>query len=343
VEFRYEGQAWRCGRFDALTAEFEVKAEELAEFVQAAHVNERGWLVTRRLFGIQPLVPPPTTSLDDLRPWTRPELQEALGLTRKQLGDELNAVRGAWQALRPKEAPGFALKFGSSAEKAWFCQRVQDYSKTLNEKFAAVLARDTLITELRIYQLDALMNDPDKCKPGDSQWHTNLKVRQALSERYQKLLAQIKELCPWAGAIAGKYNFGGSLGDVTKAIQEYKARGGTELIDGIFTLTEVLIDCRTSVQNPVPHYSAGFVLFATEAKAHLWDFRWAPELHHAGLRHVREAWTQAYQASWEADGAKKLPDLNADGPEGEYEELPDLTKPAGPEQSKENHVQQETK
>ena len=218
-----------------------------------------------------------------------------------------------------------ALKFGSSAEKTWFCQRVQDYSKILNEKFAAVLGRDTLLTELRIYQLDALMNDPEKCKPGDAQWHSNLKVRQSLSERYQKLLEQIKSLCPWAGAIAGKYAFAGAIADITKAIQEYKARGGTELIDAMCTLTEVLVDCRQSVQAPDPHYRADIRVYVAEAKAGLWDFKWESRLQIPALRHVQQGWRQGFLNSHEAEG-RSLTDLAADGPEGEHEELPHLAK-----------------
>jgi hypothetical protein len=354
VEFEREGAKWRCARFDLLAAEFELTPADLPAFTEAAQVTERGWLLARRLFGIQPMVPPLGTPMEDLRPWSRVELQDSLGLTRNQLAQELGAVRGSWRALRPRTEPaapeatppkpgglfsedellerhGLVVKFGSSAERAWFCQRVQDYEKILAEKFATVLARNALLTELRIYQLDTLLNDTEKCKPGDKSWHENLKVRQTMAEQYQKLLDQIKTLCPWAGAIAGKYAFAGAIADITKGIQAYKSRGDTALIDGMCTLTEVLVDCRVSVQAPEPPYRADIRVFVAEAKAHLWDYTWQSKLELPPLRHVQAGWKQGFLAAAEADG-KKLPDLAAEGPDSEHDDLPDLTRlaPAQP-------------
>lgn len=357
VEFDREGAKWRCARFDLLAAEFELTPEDLPRFVDSAQVTERGWLLVRRLFGIQPMVPPLGTPLEDLRPWSRVELQETLGLTRNQLAQELGAVRGAWRALRPADEPaavepapakpsglfaedellekhGLVLKFGSSAERTWFCQRVKDYEKVLAEKFAAVLGRNALLTELRIYQLDSWLNDPEKCKPGDKAWHDNLKVRQTLAEQYQKLLDQIKTLCPWAGAIAGKYAFAGAIADITKGIQAYKARGDTALIDGMCTLTEVLVDCRMSVQAPEPPYRADIRVAVAEAKAHLWDYTWQSKLELPALRHVQAGWRAGFLAAAEADG-RKLPDLAADGPDSEHNDLPDLSKLAPAQPTKE--------
>jgi hypothetical protein len=362
VEFVREGVKWRCARFDLLAAEFEMTPADLPLFVDAAQVTERGWLIARRLFGIQPMVPPLGTPLEDLRPWSRVELQETLGLTRNQLNAELGAVRGAWRAVRPaKETPapeapaakpgslfseddllekhGLVLKFGSSAERTWFCQRVQDYEKVLAEKFATVLARNALLTELRIYQLDSLLNDPEKGKTGDKAWHENLKVRQTLAEQYQKLLDQIKTLCPWAGAIAGKYAFAGAIADITKGIQAYKARGDTALIDGMCTLTEVFVDCRMSVQAAEPAYRADIRVLVAEAKAHLWDYKWQSQIPLPALRHVQAGWKQAFMAAAEADG-KKLPDLSAEGPDAEHDDLPDVTRLVPAQQS--NHEQSNT-
>jgi hypothetical protein len=91
------------------------------------------------------------------------------------------------------------------------------------------------------------------------------------------------------------------------------------------TLTEVLVDVRLSVQAPEPAYRADIRVLVAEAKAHLWDFEWQSKLELPALRHVQTAWKAAFLAASEAAGGR-VPDLAADGPEGEYDDLPDPTK-----------------
>jgi hypothetical protein len=345
VEFTVDGAPWLCQRFNLLATEIPLQQDQLALFHSVAISKPRGWLIVRRLFGIWPVVPPSGTDTDDLRLWQREELREALGLTRPQLQAELDAVRGAWQGVKPKEEEvrgqrsevrepraefefpdsellkrhGFGIRFQNSEEAAWFAQRVRDYEKVLNEKFASGLARNALMTELRIYQIDAFLNDSGLCKTGCNEWKTNLKLRQELDSNYQDQIAQIKELCPWAGAIAGKFTFTGTLSDVTKAVQEYAARNDTRLIDGIFAATEILVECRRSTQAPEPRYRAGLVVFLNAAKAGLWDPNWKPPFEPPKLKQIDAAWKAALAAAGDEAG-EKVPDLEQDGPGGEYEE-----------------------
>jgi hypothetical protein len=136
-----------------------------------------------------------------------------------QLQAELDAVRGAWLGVLKTMAPapqapekrehreefvfaddellqrfGFTMRFTNMAERGWFTQRVRDWEKVLNEKFATVLARNALMTELRIFQLDSFLNDPETCKTGESNSTNSLKPRQTLDENYQGQISQIKEL-----------------------------------------------------------------------------------------------------------------------------------------------------
>lgn len=342
VEYQVGGEAWLCQRLDQLHAEFEVSAAELSLFHGVAAMKTRGWLAVRRLYGLWPMVPPAAYEVDDLRLWGRPELQEALGLTRAQLQAELDAVRGAWMGARQVQAEtaaedtpkpqgyyfsdeailrdhGLAQRFESQAEAAWFAQRVRDYEKILKEKFAAMLARNALMTELRIHRLDDLLNDPDRSRTGSGEWTKHLKLRNDLDKQYQDQIGQIKELCPWAGAVAGKHSFVGVLTDVTKGIQEYQARGDTRLVDGIFTATEVQVECRRSVQASI-RYRAGLVVFLNAAKAGLWDPNWTPPFEPRQLKQMDLAWTAAAIAAGDASG-ERVPDLERDGPEGEYAEL----------------------
>ena len=346
VEYKVDGVLWRCNRFDLLAAEFPITApDQLPTFQGVAMGRERAWLIVRRLFGMQPVVPPASTAMEDMRPWQREELAADLGLTRAQMQAELDAVRGAWvgvaksapapEAPAPKAAAreeflfadddlltrhGFTMRFGSVDERNWFAQRVRDYEKVLNEKFASVLARNALMTELRIYQLDAFLNDTEKCKTGESSWKANLKLRQELDGNYQDLLKQIRDLCPWAGAVAGKFAFAGVMSDVTKAIQEYAARNDTRLVDGIFTATEIQVECHRSVQVPDPRYRAGLVTYLNAAKAGLWDPNWKPAFEFSLLRRIDAGWKAGFVAAGDESG-EKLPDLEQDGPAGEYDSL----------------------
>jgi len=357
-EYSVNGEAWRCHRFDLLALEFGLTSpKELELFHEIAIRRARGWMMVRRLFGLAPMVPPANAELDDLRLWERGELLSALGLTKGQLQEELDAVRGAFGrhgdtetgrrgdgetgSLRP-DAPaprhadtfhfaqedllarhGFSMRFSTREEGAWFAQRVKDYELILKEKFATVLARNALMTELRIRQLDDLLNDAEKCKPGLTEWKNVLKLRSDLDRSYQDALTQLKVICPWAGAVAGKHSFQGVLSDVTQAIQEFAGKGDTRLVDGIFTMTEILVECRRSTQMPEPRYRAGLVVFLNAAKAGLWDPNWNPG--RAGqaymtpgqLKKLDGAWKAALVAAGDEEG-EAAPDLEVEGAAGEY-------------------------
>lgn len=346
-EYQVGGEAWRCARFDLLAAEFPVVPEQLALFHGVMAAQERGWLILRRLFGLQPVLPPATLSPDDLRTWSRAELRAALGLRPQQLQQELDALRGQWLGLvGPKEAPPAAaaapppssaapkqdlfepdarllaydlpVTFESRAEHDWFVKRVADYEKILQDRLARGLAVNALMMELSMRRLDCYLNNDALCHVGREDWRAHTKLRQELDGNYQKQIEQIKKLCPWAGAVAGDYAFAGLMSDVTKAIQDYEARGDTRLVDGIFTATEILIECRRSVQAPAPRYRAGLVLFANAAKAGLFDPRWESPFEPAALKKIDLAWQAACVAASEAE---RLPDLASDGSAGEFAPL----------------------
>lgn len=358
VEYQVGGEAWRCNRFDLLAAEMDLapNAEQWGEWLNLFHAvassRERGWLIVRRLFGMQPSLPPSGTEPEDLRLWGREELRQALGMTRAQLKAELDGVRGAWKGIqnpkseirnpnehKEKTEPksefdfaeeallqryGFEMRFTSVSERAWFSGRVKDYEKILNEKFAAMAARNALMSELRIHQLDEMLNDPDK--PRGTEWKALLKLRQDVDGNYQRQIDQLQELCPWASAVAGKYAFVGVMSEVTKAIQAYEARGDTALIDGIFTATEIQIECRRSVQAPEPRYRAGVIVYLNAAKEGLWNANWQSQFEPRELKRLDAAWKAALLAAEQAEGIG-APDLEAEGEKGEYRELTNPQEP----------------
>lgn len=369
MEYHASGEVWRCNRFDLLVAEFGLPTGKdagaaLAGFHAVSCVNERRWMMVRRLFGLMPMFPAPGTAADDLRVWGREELTAALGLSRAQLAAELDAVRGGWSRnsceLRVSESvrgkpqdyktgngtdgtegteakdakpaeelnfrqedylakQGFGmLKFASHEEAEWFTVRVRAYEKILREPLASQLGRNALMNELRIRQLDRVLNATTQ-SIGGAEWTRNVKLRDQMDATYQKQVEQLKEMCPWAVAIAGKWAFSGTLASVTQAIQLYHSQGDTRLIDGIFTATEVQVECRRSTQAPEPRYRAGLVVHLNAARAGLWDPNWKPPLTNGELKRMDAAWKAAYVAG--APEGERVPDLEAEGAAGEYGEL----------------------
>lgn len=345
VEYAYNGQKWRCEHFDRLAAEIGLtEVGQLTLFHEQVSANERPWMIVRRLFGMKPVVPPASYSLDDLREWDRKDLYTTLGITRQQLLDELAAVRGAWSKIAPKPPPllieekpaapsgefhfaqeallqkyGFKPK-GTVELLEWFASRVSDFEKLLNEKVTQGLARNVLMMELEIRQLDELMSDPESNRIGSADWRANQGVRQTMYKTYREQIDQILEKAPWASNIVGKYSVTGQLSEVTKSIQDYQSRGDTRLIDGMNTAMEVRVLCRRSVQTPAPQYRAGLVTFVSAAKAGLWDNNWQSPFERAELKRVDDAWRETFVKLCQEQGAP-LPDLETDGPESEHPEL----------------------
>jgi len=357
VEYQIDGVAWRCGRFGQLAVELgepPITAADLPLLQTALAGKERSWLIVRRLFGLMPVAPPPNYATEDLMSWDRQDLCVALGTSLAQLQQELDAVRGVWRGIvgniqhstsntehRSKvpivppageEEPLFrddaTLKeydfprvlFIDGDERDWFVKRVKDFAKLLLEKMTAGLARNALMTELQLRRLDEALSDPKKIKTGESEWRTAMKQRGDLDGTYNTQIAALQKLAPWATAIAGKYNLQGVMSDFTRAYQEFYATGEQTLVDGIFTATEIQVELRRSVQTPEPRYRAGLVVFLNAAKAGLWDPNWAGQFPPAQLKKLDAAWKAAAIAAGDESG-ERVPDLEKDGAEGEYEAL----------------------
>jgi hypothetical protein len=96
-------EMWRVDKFDALAAEFEFRAGDWAQtmgwFMAFAVSQTRPWRMVRLLFGVAPKIPPADTHPDDLRLWTRSELQ-ADGY---EVQAELDALRTMWRGHLKRE------------------------------------------------------------------------------------------------------------------------------------------------------------------------------------------------------------------------------------------------
>ena len=343
-EYSVGGEPWRAWKPAELAAEFGVAEPEVAEFQAVVSVLPRPWLLVRRLYGLVPVLPLPGTSEDDLKAWGAEELAASLGITRKQLQQELDVVRGYWQGRRQGAAPapapvasapagelplstpdevlamcGFpSIKFQNAAEWERFRKRLEDFGPLLREAASAGLARDLLMTELRIARLDGDLDDPNTKRTAD--WRALLKTRTELADSYESRSKLVLEEFPWAQQVAGKLALKGTVTELVAAVMAYRSRGDTRLVDGIHTLAEVEVLCRMSVQGPLPKYRAGKVVYLNEARAGLMDPKWQSQLTHGFVKRLDKTWAEAYAAAAREAG-DPLPDLEKDGPEGEYPEL----------------------
>ena len=113
VEFLPTGEAetWRVDKCDLLATEFGLaeaaggsgRAERrVAEFVFFCQSHPRLWLLVRRLYGIASVIPAEDAHPEDLRIWTRAEL-EAEGFEVKT---DLEALRGFWVNHCKREVSG---------------------------------------------------------------------------------------------------------------------------------------------------------------------------------------------------------------------------------------------
>lgn len=345
VEYQHGSETWLCKRFDALVAELPGLTVALLPRLQAAlELQDRQWLITRRLYGLMPQTPSAKYPLADMRVWTRGELVDALNIVKgEQWQQELNAIRGVWEAVKPKEVESGELKvespvlrkglfsdddlvrkydfgrvnFRDRDEAARFAGRLREVEKLFSEKTTAFLGRQLLIMEMNLSRIDEEISFANIL---GKDYRDNTNLRSKLAADYDTLLKTIDKLAPWFGAIAGKYSFKGAIAEITAAIQAYQADGNTALIDGIFTATEIQVECRRSVQAPEPRYRYGWVVNALEAKANLWNQAWKPTTPHSLLAKLDKGMREGLKLAGQESG-EVLPDLEKAGEAGEYPPL----------------------
>lgn len=367
MEYRDEKhkELWRVERFDLLSAEFGVTAEEMPVFhglvaeasrsavTSGAMQFQRTWQICRRLFGIMPVLPPASASADDLRVWSRAELEDQLGITAAQLRQELAAGRALWsRQRRPEVEPveekpvGGELHFSddeilqrfgfpesmfevlgrpaaeSYAEKIRFAGRVAEWSKMLEHRMAGTLARQALLNSLMLARGEvALLKINTATMTGEKDYAHKLKQQHELSNAYQAQLVALDKIFPWMGAVGDKTSFQGVVSDLVKGYREYIGDGSMALIDGMMTAAEMQVEMRQSQQIPEPRYRLGLVAHVTAARAGLFDPNWRPMFTDRQLKKLDAGFKEALMRVGE-DAGEVLPDLESDRPgEGEYEPI----------------------
>lgn len=349
-QYEYGVDPWRVERWDLVEAEIPgITVADLPRLHAALAPHPRQWLVARRLWGIQPLIPTQTINPDDLITLAAPELAEMLAVPVKQIAAELSAVRALAKAAlagEPEPEPegefraplsaapdgNLTLDLGDTAlfsrydvvvpsdtdDRHWLAKRVGEWRKVLDQPQAkplALAALDTMLQLRRIQREMATVKVGEKSYPGLSR----LKVDN--EEALRRTMEQLDAIVPYFGMIAGKVSFHGVAADIILGHQEYTRDGTTRLVDGIFTITEVEVLLRRSVQRPEVQYRAGWVAYLNEARANLWNPQWQPRSDHRLLRRMDTGFAAAITAALNEDGVR-VPDLLSDDPvDGEYPPL----------------------
>lgn len=362
IEYEVGHELWKVGRWESLQAEFPTLTEALAPaFHLALEPDKRAWMIVRRLYGIQPVLPPLDSDPNEFRARTRDELASELGITQAQLRAELDAMRGAVKAIKLEPAPdapeeqacgssgdwfeqkdesqarlrfnaeealdkhGFAATLFDVAgrdqaenrrERAWFAERVSKWEKMLENPMTYALARQLLMNELHLRRVESELC---RLSPSTKEYTQLTRIKTETETVYQKQLVELDTIAPWMGAVGNKLGFAGVLADLVRGYQQFYATGSHALFDGIFQATEVRCELRRSKQMPEPRYRAGLVTYLNEAKANLWNAQWKPAFTAQQLRAMDRAFRATLSTAMDEQGAQ-LPDLESDGPDGEYNE-----------------------
>ncbi|MBM3831837.1 MAG: hypothetical protein FJ403_00880 [Verrucomicrobia bacterium] len=230
----------------------------------------------------------------------------------------------------------------NKVEKQWFAIRVREWRKLFDQSMTARLATQALFNEMRLRREENALWDLDKQPVPESLEKRNLleKNKAAIENRiteleqsYQEQLKNIEDIAPWFNATGKQISITGAIGELIKGVQEYKAKKDTRILDGVFTALELQVLMQQSRQVPEPMYRFGWVTYINSTKAFLWDQSFESASRPADLAKLDAGFKAGVQRFTEERG-DVLPDLERDGPEGEYEELysrEEKTKTQGPQ------------
>ena len=118
-------------------------------------------------------------------------------------------------------AVGLVVRFQDQNEREWFRGRFTVFEKVFRVPMAVDLARDALMTSLRIRRMDAEENRKVAAMPswmGSKDWADFMKLRQGLQSDHQQQMTDLDKKVSWAGLESGKMTFQNTVDAITKAI-----------------------------------------------------------------------------------------------------------------------------
>lgn len=362
---------WRVLRPDGLQedlpeafAEEGLTPEALTRLHGILEPQKRYWRIVRLLWGVQPAVMDPDADPQELRLLRLRELADELGVTPRQLKQEIDAMRGFVAAslrdglpetdtspevsLRPQRDPDEDLFAAAESRgdltdeqllrrhRLWFdlmeptdrahlATRARQWSRALSHHMAGDLARQALLTEHEINRMQSAMVAMHPAGDDEQRYRLMADRLDATQKTYRDQMKQLDAVFPYMGMAGRGMSFSGALATITEAIREAEAAGDFRLVDGVHTAAEVEILLRRSAQKPDCAYRLGWVAHVNAARHGLFDPHWKNPIPSPVLRRLDTAFRRAYAEACESDGVP-VPDLLEPGLEGEF---PDRHSPRG--------------
>lgn len=360
TEFRRteDGALWRVERMAELAAEFAgLTPERLPEWETLMARTARGHLIVRRLYGVGPVIVPLDADPDSLRTLTREEVAALLGIDRKSLEAELEELRRRWakygdpqaapapppsaepppppratppalemddtQVLETYGFPGDRMFARDAQDRHRFCERVREWEALFKDRMTATLARSALLNELRIWRVERALASEDpasESKEARARYRQLAEELDSLNQTYQAQLERIEAQAPWFNATGQTLSFKNAVSEMIAGLQEYYADGNRAKLDGIYTAAEIQVLTRTSRQMPEPQYRLGWVTWVNASRQFLWEREGAPQFKQSDLARLDAGFREGVRRFQEESGAH-IPDLETEGPGGEYEDL----------------------
>jgi hypothetical protein len=203
------------------------------------------------------------------------------------------------------------------AEQKWFCQRLREWDRLLRNSVAQRVALQALQNELRLKRAEA---DLTFLTMGTKEFRELRNDIEALEVAYQNQLQKLDELCPWFNTTSKQLSMTGAVSELVQAVMEYRARGDTRLVDGVFNAYEIQVLLRTSLQFKDPKYRLGWVTYINMSRQFLWDPEAKLAFKGADLAKLDAGFREGVRRFQEETG-EFVPDLEKDGEQGEYEDL----------------------
>lgn len=215
-------------------------------------------------------------------------------------------------------------------DRSRFAARVREWEPLFADRMTATVARSALMTELRIWRVERAVasEDPAATSKDDRQRYRQLADElDSLNNQYREMLARIDDQAPWFNVTGQNLTLRGAISDLVEGLAEYYRDGSTQLIDGVFTATEIQVLLRVSRQSLEPQYRAGFVTYLNAMRANIFGPAGRDRFRQNDLAKLDAGFKGAVKAYAEQSG-EHIPDLESEGPASEYD---DLHAPALPE------------
>jgi len=203
-----------------------------------------------------------------------------------------------------------------NTEMKWLVHRLQELDKAWDEPMVHDTLRAALINALLIRRADDKMLVTDI---SSDEFEDLQNVKQRLEKMYSDQWSEVEEMCPYVKQHAELVNVRSNFSEIIKAHQEFHSEKTNKVAFGLLTAYELQVELRQSQQAEI-RLRVGWQFAIQEAIDGLWDRDWKRTLKNNHLR-IMDQGLREVVTRLNEETATKLPDLESDGPGGEYEPL----------------------